>query len=79
MFSLDYSHIYYEIIAAHKLYSAVNVYLMYKLIEMHGCTVVSLKAKKQHVRTSSSLCDHYSELFTHGKALKFVNTVTKLL
>ena len=41
--------------------------------------VVSHKAKKkQHLHISSSLHDHYSELFTHNRALKFVNAVTKL-
>ena len=35
-------------------------------------TVVSREAKKkQHVRTSSGLRDHYSELFTRMAALKF--------
>ena len=36
-------------------------------------TVVSCKAKKkQHARASSSLRDHYSELFTRMAALKFL-------
>ena len=35
--------------------------------------VVSREAKKkQYVRESSGLCDHYSELFTRMAALKFV-------
>ena len=39
--------------------------------------VASCKAKKkQHVCTSSSLHDHYSDLFTRNRALKFANAVT---
>ena len=39
-------------------------------------TVVSHEAKKkQHIFTSSGLCDHYGELFTQMAALKFNNTI----
>ena len=40
--------------------------------------VVSHKAKKkQYARASSNLRNHYSELFTCSRALKFVKAVTK--
>ena len=43
-------------------------------------TVVSREAnKKQHAHVSSSLRDHYSELFTWMAALKFENAVTQPL
>ena len=41
--------------------------------------VVSREAKKkQHAHVSSSLRDHYSELFIRMAALKFVNAVTQI-
>ena len=41
-------------------------------IDISRLMVVSREAKKkQHARASSSLCDHYSELFTRMAALKF--------
>ena len=39
--------------------------------------VVSHNAKKQHACVSSNLRDHYSDLVTCSKAIKFVNAVTK--
>ena len=42
--------------------------------------VVSGEAKKkQHARESSSLRDHYSELFTWMAAIKFENAITQPL
>ena len=35
--------------------------------------------KKQHVCTSSGLCDHYSELFTQMASTEFYNAVAQLL
>ena len=52
--------------------------LRYSIIKTHGTYIVSHEAKKkQHVQTSSGLCDHYSELFTQMAALKFKNTATQ--
>ena len=53
--------------------------LVIKLTFVSRLTLVGHKAKKkQHAHASLSLCDHYSELFTHSRTLKLVNTVTKL-
>ena len=55
------------------------MYIMYYL-QKSRLTLMSRDAKKkQYARVSSSLRDHYSELFTHMTALKFENAVTQPL